>query len=157
LKKSRGETAFDFACNYLSYRQRSTAEVRRHLRTRGYGDIEKDILGRLTAADLLDDRIFAVTWISERALFKSYGPVRLSSELRRMGVPEQIIKDAIQSAYPIDTEHENMLRAGATKWRQLGDIEPPKKKAKVAEFLARRGFSIDKARRAAEELATGED
>ncbi|MEA3377684.1 MAG: RecX family transcriptional regulator, partial [Chloroflexota bacterium] len=72
--KDQIERAYERALNYLSYRPRSEAEVRRSL---GKKDVEEAVIdaviGRLKRAGLLDDREFAKYWVDNRARFNPRG------------------------------------------------------------------------------------
>ena len=61
------ERAHEYALNLLSYRPRSSAEVTRRLRKKGFSQPTIDTtLERLLRAQLLDDEAFARYWISNR-------------------------------------------------------------------------------------------
>ncbi len=82
------EKAYHRALNFLSYRPRSEAEVRRNLIKHDTPeDCIKDILERLRQLDLVNDRQFAETWVENRSTFRPRGrrtsPRRDRPPLRR--------------------------------------------------------------------------
>lgn len=64
------ERAYERALNFLSYRPRSEAEVRRKLREKNVEDeVIEVVVERLTRTGLLDDREFARYWVENRLQF----------------------------------------------------------------------------------------
>jgi regulatory protein len=90
------ERAHERALNFLSYRPRSEAEVRRNLRKKDVTDeaIEA-VVERLTRAGMLDDREFARYWVENRLQFNPRGARALGHEMREKGVPVSIIDDTL--------------------------------------------------------------
>src|SRR5439155_26551723 len=69
------QQAVDRALNYLSYRPRSRAEVRRYLRRKETpSDIIKAALARLDRLDFVHDRAFPAFWIEHPEPFNPRGP-----------------------------------------------------------------------------------
>jgi regulatory protein len=132
------ERAHERALNYLSYRPRSEAEVRRNLREK---DVESAVIdaaiGRLTRAGLLDDREFAKYWVDNRARFNPRGLRGLRQELRQKGVSRNVIDDAL-AAFDVDAAARKVAEAGA---RRLSQEAPPDFRRKLQAYMARRGFS----------------
>ncbi len=132
------ERAYERALNYLSYRPRSKAEVRRNLRRKDVEDRVIDVvIGRLTRADLLDDREFARYWVDNRARFNPRGLRGLRYELRRKGVAHDVIDDAL-AAFDVQAAARKAVNAGA---RRLSREAPPDFRRKLKAYMARRGFS----------------
>ncbi len=136
--KDHVERAYERALNYLSYRPRSEAEVRRNLRQKDVEDRVIDlVIGRLTRASLLDDREFARYWVDNRARFNPRGRRGLSYELRRKGVSSDIIDDALTS-FDAKAAARKVADAGA---RRLSREAPRDFRRKLKAYMARRGFS----------------
>ncbi len=136
--QDRVERAYERALNFLSYRPRSEAEVRRNLRKKDVEDeVIEVVVERLTRAGLLDDREFARYWVENRLQFKPRGAHALRHELREKGIPIPVIADALA-----DLDEEAAARkateAGA---RRLAHLEPRDFRRRLAAYLARRGFS----------------
>lgn len=132
------ERAYERALNFLSYRPRSEAEVRRNLRKKDVEDeVVEVVVERLMRAGLLDDREFARYWVENRLQFNPRGAYALRYELRGKGVPDAIIADAL-----VDLDEEAAARqvaeAGA---RRLTHLEPRDFCRKLGAYMARRGFS----------------
>lgn len=132
------EQAKQSAYNYLSYRPRSTAEVRRNLFKKEYDEaVVKQVLTRLTELDLLNDRKFARYWIEQRETFKPRSRQALRQELYQKGISRDIIDEAVS-----EVDEEAAARKAAQKkartWNQL-----PRETffSKMSGYLQRRGFN----------------
>jgi len=132
------ERAYERALNYLSYRPRSEAEVRRNLRKKNVEDeIIKTVVERLTRAGLLNDREFARYWVENRLQFNPRGARALRHELWEKGVPAPIIADTL-----VDFDEEAAARKAAEAGaRRLAHLEPRDFRRRLGAYLARRGFS----------------
>ncbi|MEN8173629.1 MAG: RecX family transcriptional regulator [Chloroflexota bacterium] len=132
------EKAYARALNFLSYRSRSEAEVRRNLKKHDTPeDCIDETLERLRRLDLVSDRGFAETWVENRSTFRPRGRRALYSELRAKGVHNDIIDDALQNL----DEDDLAYRAAQKKVRQYRSLAWPDFKKKMLGFLARRGFN----------------
>src|SRR5689334_3519767 len=79
--------AEDAAIRFLSYRPRSTQEVRRHLVDKSIPvPVAEAAIERLQTAGYLDDAAFIRFWIENRNRFQPRGPQALRYELRQKGV-----------------------------------------------------------------------
>lgn len=132
------EVAHEAALNFLSYRPRSTDEVRRRLEERKYSlpAVEK-VLERLQQAGLLDDEAFARYWVENREQFGPRSARALRQELRQKGVPDSIIVLALDGL----DEEEAAYRAAGHQARRLTGLDRQAFRKKVGDFLTRRGFS----------------
>ena len=132
------ERAYERALNFLSYRPRSEAEVRRNLRKKNVGDeVVEVVIERLTRAMMLNDREFARYWVENRLQFNPRGVRALRHELREKGVPVPIIADTLA-----DCDDEAAARKAAEAGaHRLARLEPRDFRRKLGGYLARRGFS----------------
>jgi SOS response regulatory protein OraA/RecX len=80
---------------------------------------------------------------------KNYGRRRIWAELSRLGVPEEVAKDALSELPP---DREAIERALSR--RRMGDLSDRKERAKQWRFFAAQGFSAEDIRAA---LAGGDD
>jgi regulatory protein len=137
LKLSR---CLDAAYHYLSYRPRSEAELRERLQRRGFPaeHIEKTLV-KLHEQGLIDDLSFAKFWAENRATFRPRSRGMTRSELRRKGVAEEVISQAVSE---ID-ELESAYRAANAKLRLLSRLDYPEFRQRLGEFLRRRGFTYN--------------
>jgi regulatory protein len=133
------------AYRYLSYRPRSEAELRERLGRRGFPREHIDaVINKLREQGLLDDLAFAQFWVENRAAFcpRSRGLTR--SELRKKGVAEEAIRQAVGEM----DETEAAYRAALGRARRLSRLEYPEFRQRLGEFLRRRGFTYETINRA---------
>jgi regulatory protein len=125
------------ALNLLGYRARSEAEVRERLGRFGYagGTIEAVVV-RLEELGYLDDEEFARLKAREKA--RRYGPRRVSVELRRSGVGEELAREVVEEEFAGRSELEEARSAASRRYNRPGtDAEA----RRVYGFLVRRGYS----------------
>ncbi|MFA5867714.1 MAG: RecX family transcriptional regulator [Actinomycetota bacterium] len=146
------EEAFEKACGFLSYRQRTEQEMARYLDRRGCGDVRDAVIARLVRAGLIDDQVFAETWISERAGSQGYGSRRLRSELLRLGVRPSLIDETLESVYPNDREDDRAAAIAARQWPRISGKNPYDRGRKLYSYLIRRGYENQAAKEAVDSL-----
>src|SRR6266571_3797619 len=106
------QQAVDRALNYLSFRPRSRAEVRRYLRRKETApEIIEAALARLDRLDFVNDRAFASFWLETREQFSPRGARALKNELRMKGVEREVIEELVDD----DQDEERALLAGRKK------------------------------------------
>lgn len=133
------EQAYRQALLLLSYRPRSSREVRQNLEKHGVAEpVIEDVLSRLQTAGLVNDEQFARTWVENRATFRPRSRRALQSELRRKGLPDEVIQSALQgSADDAALAQEAALRYAP----RLQHLEWTEFRQKMIAYLGRRGFA----------------
>jgi len=134
------ETAYERALNFLSYRPRSEAEVRRYLRNKQVpSSVQEEVVVRLTRAGLLDDHAFARYWVADRERFKPRGAYALRSELRQKGLSDAVIASALENL----DEEESAYRAAQQRAARWGHLDYQPFRRKLGAYLRRRGFAFE--------------
>jgi regulatory protein len=137
-RKDDVERAYERTLNFLSYRPRSTAEVRRNLHEKDVADEAiETVIERLTRAGLLNDREFARYWIENRFEFNPRGARALRHELREKGVADSVIAEVL-AEFDDEAAARKIAESGA---RRLAHLEPADFRRRLGAYLARRGFS----------------
>jgi regulatory protein len=135
--------AVERAVNYLSFRPRSQAEVRRYLRRKATPpQIIEAVLERLQRQDYVNDRVFASFWRENREQFSPRGSQALRNELRMKGVDREIIDETVSDEH----DEELALRAGRRKAQTLlraPEMDYTTFRNRLGGFLVRRGFTYD--------------
>jgi regulatory protein len=132
------EVAYQRALNFLSYRPRSEAEIRKNLLKHAVPDeVAEEVIERLRQNGLVDDRQFAQTWVENRSEFRPRGRCALAIELRQKGIGGETIDEVLREV----DEHELALRAAQQQIRKYNGLERNEFRQKLGAFLARRGFS----------------
>lgn len=143
------EKAKQSAYGYLTYRPRSTAEVRQNLLKKEYDEtVVEQVLTRLTELNLLNDRDFARFWIEQRETFKPRSRRALRQELYQKGISQDIIDEVI-SGVDETAAARKAAQKKAQNWRQL-----PRETffSKMGGYLQRRGFNFAITKTVSEEL-----
>jgi len=134
------EVAHDRALNFLSYRPRSSEEVRRNLHQKEFAEQAiETVIERLTGAGLLDDAAFARYWVDNRERFEPRSRRALRYELRQKGVPDP----AIQAALDDLDEEDAAYRAASARLRRYARADEETFRKRLGDFLARRGFGYE--------------
>ena len=143
------ENAHERALRFLEARPRSSAEVKQHLfKKKIAAEVIDQAITRLTDAGLLDDAAFAKYWVENREQFRPRAGRALRFELKRKGVADAAIGDALGE---ID-ETESAYRAVEHRAQRWHALERREFFEKVAAFLVRRGFAYDIAKHTAKRL-----
>ncbi len=134
------QKAYDRALDYLAYRPRSSAELRRYLRKKQVStEVGEAVLERLSAAGLLDDGAFARYWVENRETFKPRGRRALRHELRQKGIDDELIAEVLSE---ID-EEESAYRAAVSQAQRYDHLDDRVFRQKMYGFLRRRGFGYE--------------
>ena len=168
-EKKNKKTAVEAAYAFLASRMRTTAEVRRHLESKGYNEDEiTDAINELIGMRYLDDYLFALRYY-EYNHEKKRGALRAERELMDKGIDRDTVRNAKEDFLYENkvNEFEDALDIALKEVFVPSDIygEPPVMKtvddrltAKIARKLEGKGFSkgdifrvLDSIRREAEE------
>lgn len=139
------EVAYQRALNFLNYRPRSEAEVRRNLEEHHIPEQTIcQVVERLKGNGLLNDERFAQNWIENRSEFHPRSRRALAMEMRQHGLDSETIDQALQ-----DVDDEQLAYQAAVKQaRKLKDLEWADFRMKLTSYLARRGFAYDSTKQA---------
>ncbi|MGH3717507.1 MAG: regulatory protein RecX [Pseudonocardiaceae bacterium] len=125
----------------LTGRSRSRAELAEALRGRGIPEeVSAPVLDRLTEVGLVDDAAFAESAVHSGHHHRGLGRRALSTELRRRGVPDKIVREVVATVRPEDEE----LRARELVRRKLRTCtvrDVTTLARKLGGMLARKGYS----------------
>ncbi len=134
------EQAFQRSLEFLSYRGRSEAEIRQHLRKhRVPADVVERTLVRLRSTHLADDAQFARSWVENRTSFRPRSRRALSWELRQKGISAEAAESALSGL----DEAALAKEAGRRQAARIHDLNWREFRARLSAFLARRGFSFE--------------
>jgi regulatory protein len=134
------ERAFQHCLSYLKFRPRSTCEVKRHLRKKGYDESVIDLsMCKLQETGWLNDREFARSWIENRATFRPRSKHLLRMELKAKGLNPEIIETELDDV----DEYEMANAAAKSKFNQYNKLDWKGYQNKMYSFLSRRGFNYE--------------
>lgn len=139
---------YTLSLRFLTYRSRSTKEIQDYLiKKNAPKEIQDRVITTLTEQKFLDDVVFAKQWIESRSKYRQRGLKVIKMELRRKGITEDIIEDALCRIDGV--KEEEMIqrivekKIGKYKGRSRQEIFE-----KLGAHLLRRGFEYDDVSRA---------
>lgn len=121
---------------FFSFRDRTEKEARQKLRKKGIKEkTVEEAINWLKGEGLLNDAAFARQWVDGRK--EKYGSSRLYQELLRKGINPEIAKEAVAGI--IEEELRRAVECGRRRLSSISEGDP-RRRAKLASFLLRRGF-----------------
>jgi regulatory protein len=139
----RDEQAKAVCLRLLTVRARTRAELAAALEKRGYPeDVVDRVLGRLATVGLVDDEDFAEQWVRSRHVNTGKGKRALAAELRRKGVDDEVINEALADIDPgAERQRAEQLVRDKLRRERLGDdADDVKVTRRLVGMLARRGY-----------------
>src|SRR4051794_41598250 len=128
------------ALRMLERQPRTRLELERAMARRDVpSDVAAAVLDRFTEVGLIDDEAFAQAWVDSRHRGRGLAKRALSAELRRRGVDETVLRDAV------DTVTDDDERAAATalverKLRSMSNLPRDVQMRRLVAMLGRKGF-----------------
>jgi regulatory protein len=139
-------------CLWLLGRAPQTrARLAQELRGKGIpDDVAERVLGRFTEVGLIDDEAFARAWVRSRHRGRGLARQALAVELRRRGVADETVHEAVETLGP--GEEERTARALiARKVAATRGLDTSKRTRRLVGVLARKGYSAGLAYRVVRE------
>lgn len=125
----------------LTGQARSRGELADKLAKRGVPKHVADrLLDRFTEVGLVDDAAFARQWVESRHRSRGLAPRALAQELRRKGVVDETVKEALEQ---IDESDQRIAARTLVekKLRSMRGLDRPVATRRLAGLLARKGYS----------------
>lgn len=121
----------------LSYRPRSTHEIRTALAKKHDPNVIEAAIAQLETKGYVDDGAFARFWIDNRSTFKPLSTRALRFELRAKGISDSIINELLATV----EESDAALKAAHSQHRKLRGQTRQAFRDHLVTFLQRRGFA----------------
>jgi regulatory protein len=132
--------AQEICLRLLTLAPRTRAQLADALRKRGIpDDAADDVLGRFADVGLIDDAAFARAWVETRHHGRGLAGRALSAELRRRGVADEEIHDAVADLGP-DAEVAAARRLVERRLASTSGHSPEVRTRRLAGMLARKGY-----------------
>ena len=131
------------AYHYLSYKPRTTFEVRQYLLQKKESEAQiEPIIAEMMKKGYLNDQQYAINWIRDKRKMKGWGYFRLKQELERKGITAKWIQEVLAEE---DKEEEYQRAREKAQKRYLRICNEPwiKVERKLGAYLLREGFSSD--------------
>lgn len=142
------------ALRLITFRARSTKELRDRLLRKGFGPPQiETVVEELIRSGLLDDASFASAFAIDRVRQRPVARRRLVLELRARGIDEATARDAAERAYEEAGEDEvSLARRAARRFRRKRGEDDARAARRFYALLARRGFGREAIREVAGEF-----
>ena len=138
--RSEINSAFERAVNYVSYAPRARREVERYLSEKGYDkDTISAAVAKLDEYRYIDDGAYARSYVKSRSA--KYGSFRIKSELKRKGIADAVIDEAVREFE--DESGDGIADSAAELARKYLRTHKTADRQKTKRFLAARGFAWD--------------
>ncbi len=132
------------AYRYLTFRQRSRAEVVQKLREKEFDpSVIQTVLADLTRLGYINDEQFAAQWASSRVRLRGYGRRRIEQELKDKGLDRDVVRKALEEIVDTETERETARKEADKKLNTMKLQDRETRRRRLAGFLERKGFPYD--------------
>ncbi|GLZ04358.1 regulatory protein RecX [Actinomadura sp. NBRC 104412] len=151
--------AREICLRLLGAAPRTRAQLEDALRRKGISDeVAERVLGRFSDVGLIDDEAFARAWVRSRHTGRGLARRALAGELRRRGVAEETVRDAVEGL-DADEEERTARRLIERRAASTRGVEPAKRMRRLVGVLARKGYPPGLAYRVVREVleAEGDD
>lgn len=134
------ETARQICLNQLEHAPRTRAELAARLRSKGVvDDVAEQVLSRFAEVGIIDDALFAQMWVTSRHRGKGLARRALTLELRRKGVDDDAVSQALATLDP-DVELATARALVDRRLRTTAGLAPEARVRRLAGMLARKGY-----------------
>ena len=126
--------------NQLTGRARSRRELADKLASKAVPDeLAERLLNRFEEVGLVDDAAFARAWVESRQRGKGLARRALTQELRRKGIADDLVRDAVEGVDPED-ELASARELVRRKSRTMARLDRATATRRLVGMLARKGY-----------------
>jgi regulatory protein len=134
------DVARQIVLRQLSHGPRTRRQLEDKLRQRGCDeDVAAAVLDRMAEVGLVDDAAYAEMLVRSRQETKGLAARALGHELRRKGVPDELVEAALEDVDP-EGERERARALVERRLRSLHGLDREVQTRRLAGFLARKGY-----------------
>ncbi len=131
----------EYWLDLLSRRAHTGAELRRKAIKKGFSNSFYDeILTEFREKKYIDESAYARAYIRETHRNKKWGASRIRMELKKRGVPDEMIRNALDDELPEDQYEPMSLLVKKNHKRFLRESDILKRRKKVFDHLVRKGY-----------------
>lgn len=125
----------------LAAAPRTAHELSSDLLGRGVpADVVGRVIARFIEVGLIDDAEYARMWVASRHRTRGSAPAVLRQELRRKGVADELIEQAV-AELGAEEQRERAVRLVEQRLPRLERLEPLARQRRLVSMLQRRGYS----------------
>jgi regulatory protein len=134
------QRAREICLRLLEAGPRTRAELAAALGRKGVPEeVAEAVLTRFADVGMVDDALFAQLWVDSRHRTRGLSGRALGQELRRKGVDEELVRDAVGSLDP-DEETATARTLVRRKLASTQGLTPEARVRRLAGMLARKGY-----------------
>ncbi len=143
---ARQQAAEETGVNYISYRPRTSKEVRDHLIRKGHPkELAASVVARLESLRLINNLEFARMFVRDRLRRRPTGKALLQKELAAKGIPPSVVRQVLEENIS-DEDQGSAAKELATKRlrltkRSMTRLDPLQRRQRLTGYLLRHGFS----------------
>ena len=140
IAQDPGGYARQVCLQLLELGPRTRQELARALAKKGVPEeAAQEVLGRFEDVGIIDDALFASMWVSSRHRGRGLAGRALSQELRRKGVDDETVREAVGE---LDPEQEAATARELVRRKLHGtrSLAPEARVRRLAGMLARKGY-----------------
>lgn len=152
-KEESFNKAYQKVLNYLSYSLRTEKQIEDYLIKNELEHFTNRIIEKLKEIKLIDDLIYAQSYVRSMANINQKGPSNIIQDLKIRGVSENNIYDALEE-YPENQQLENAIALASKKWDQTRNRSTFEGIQKVKQFIVNKGYSFEMADQAVSSIDT---
>lgn len=143
---------YDMALKYINLRLRSEGEIRDYLKRKKASPSQiQDIVSRLVELGLINDQYYTQAFIHDKLLFKPASKRKLTNELRKKKISEEVIKTSLENGQINDQESLKKtieMKMGQKKYQD---------KLKLMRYLVGLGYNYSDVKEALDGLSFSSD
>lgn len=150
-----GPTAYETAVKLLARRAQSSGELQRALVAAGHPDLDAEAaVSKCQESLYLDDADLACSVAAKLRDSKGESKARIRQKLRERYLPDAAIEAALEGLDD-EAEFELLKQTAIDRARRMAGLDRQTAERRLLGFLARRGWSGERASRAAREALDG--
>jgi len=131
------------AYNYVAYKPRTESQVRTKLKEKSFpNDVIDKSIEFLYEFKYLNDENYALDFVKNYLNLRGAGKIKLAIELKKRGITQDLINNAIQTYFPDDVA---TLALDTAKYylKKISYKTIDKQKSSLRNFLLRQGFEFN--------------
>lgn len=143
LQREEGRFAIkSYFLGLLSRRDHARRELYNKAKKKDYPpEVVNNVLDELQEKDLLNDVAFAEKFASDKSRLNDWGPIKIQAHLYKKGISKAAAQQSISKAFEdVDLQATFLHLVLKRKRRFLREEDKYKRKKKVFDYLARKGF-----------------
>ncbi|MDR0614537.1 MAG: RecX family transcriptional regulator, partial [Lactobacillales bacterium] len=157
-KNTVNSKGLQLAYAYLKKQLRTKKEVQKFLKKQKISnDALEKIVKKLQDLQLINDKIYAESYVRTEARFSKKGPQLIKQSLLKKGVSEDIINNALLKYFPNNQQTNNANKLAAKLAKKYQTKSYKERLQKVYQGLIIKGFNSDIAKEAVESLELKKD